>query len=193
MRGHCDQLDRPSSCIRPEPSNDEMSSPRTHARGTPVPAPPRTRARAFPGRQLLAAYRDASLSASCNPVSSPVTTPTPRCGVMTRSVQPNDAMTWPSRSTLLSSALTTVVPTAITRPLPPSPPAPSLPSLPALRTTPRTVSRAIRDSPRRYAGRARQPNPAVPQTGQHRTGEGPPRGRHLRATPRSAHRPSGRR
>src|SRR5689334_13992673 len=53
---------------------------------------------------------------SCSPVSRASTTRRPRSGVMTRSVQPREAITRPERSTLDSSARTTVVPTATTRP-----------------------------------------------------------------------------
>ena len=53
---------------------------------------------------------------SCSPVRRPSTTRTPRSGVITRSVQPLEAIEFPSRSTELSSARTTVVPTAMTRP-----------------------------------------------------------------------------
>ena len=55
-------------------------------------------------------------SGSCQPVSRPSTARTPRSGVMTTSVQPSPGCVVPDWSVTVSSARTTVVPMAITRP-----------------------------------------------------------------------------
>ena len=55
-------------------------------------------------------------SGSCQPVMRPSTARTPRSGVITSRVQPSAAPTVPSGAATDSSARTTVVPTAITRP-----------------------------------------------------------------------------
>ena len=54
-------------------------------------------------------------SGSCQPVTSPSTTRTPRSGVTTSSVQPRPGCDRPASSAVVSSARTTVVPTATTR------------------------------------------------------------------------------
>ena len=54
-------------------------------------------------------------SGSCQPVSRPSTTRTPRSGVTTVSVQPWPGCDRPRSSAVVSSARTTVVPTATTR------------------------------------------------------------------------------
>ena len=67
------------------------------------------------GRRPPRASSRCDASGSCHPVSRPSTARTPRSGVITRSVQPSKGCTTPSSSTAVSSARTTVVPTAITR------------------------------------------------------------------------------
>ena len=56
-------------------------------------------------------------SGSCQPVMSPSTTRMRRSGVIIRFVQPLPAWTTPASSATVSSARTTVVPIAITRPV----------------------------------------------------------------------------
>ena len=82
-------------------------SRRRGPRGTPSPGATRP--------AMASSMSRCDASGSWKPVSSPSTTRTPRSGVMTRSVQPRVAITRPCSSAAVSSARTTVVPTAITR------------------------------------------------------------------------------
>ena len=71
------------------------------------------------GRPAMASSMDrCDARGSWKPVIKPSTTCTPRSGVITVSVQPRAARTRPVGSTADSSARTTVVPTATTRPPP---------------------------------------------------------------------------
>ena len=79
-------------------------------------APPRRTPRAAAGPPSPRAWRRCDASGSCQPVRSPSTERTGRSGDTTVSVQPSLGCTCPCSSTTDSSARTTVVPTATTRP-----------------------------------------------------------------------------
>ena len=89
---------------------------RTRATDTVPPAPRCTQGRG-PRRPATASSIWRWLaSGSCQPVSRPSTTRTPRSGVTTSSVQPSPGWARPSASDAVSSVRTTVVPVATTSP-----------------------------------------------------------------------------
>ena len=89
---------------------------RTRARGSPRPTRRRTTTSSTVRPATASSICRCDASGSCQPVSNPSTAVAPRSGVTTTSVQPSPACTTRCGRRPISSARTTVVPIAITRP-----------------------------------------------------------------------------